>query len=121
VEGATMSHWIRLTDADGETLRLPEAHNFAGGTHAVGGTDECTLNITYNYSEHLWRVLGEGGVKSLDGERAVDTIAALQRGVAELGDDVHPNYWEPTEGNAREALKALLVFALEHPDGVWRL
>ena len=43
-----MSVWIRLEDLQGRTLEA-ERHE-EGGTYVVGGTTECELNVTYNYS-----------------------------------------------------------------------
>lgn len=113
-----MSHWVYLQDDAGETLAMEEPHGINGGTYAVGAT-ECELNITYNYATIMWRVLGEGGVRSLEGKRASDTIPVLVAAIGQLGDDTHPDYWRETEGNVKAALEGLLVFARAHPDGVW--
>lgn len=39
--------------------------------------------------------------------------------IAELHDDVDPDYWKATEGNAKRALLQLLAMARMRPDGVW--
>ena len=36
-----------------------------------------------------------------------------------LGDDVNPDYWKSTEGNAKRALLQLLAMAKIRPDGIW--
>lgn len=48
-----------------------------------------------------------------------ESIPVLQKAIAALSDDVNPDYWEPTEGNAKRALCGLLAFAQLRPDGVW--
>jgi len=49
-----MSYDISLVDKDTkETLYLDEPHGIKGGTYALGGTRECWLNITYNYSGYF--------------------------------------------------------------------
>lgn len=90
----------------------------AGGTQIVGGTNECELNITYNYGE----VFGDL-VRELNGRKAVDTIEELQAFV-----DKWPNarpyksdYWAPTPGNAVAAIKRLLSFATQNPNGTWHI
>lgn len=36
----------------GKPLRLSSKHHIEGGNRVVGGTDECWLNVTYNYSSY---------------------------------------------------------------------
>jgi hypothetical protein len=48
-----------------------------------------------------------------------DSIPILEKAIAQLGDDVDEDYWEPTEGNAKRALSQLLALAKMRPDGVW--
>ncbi|RYZ69291.1 MAG: hypothetical protein EOP09_07955, partial [Proteobacteria bacterium] len=66
-----MSYDISLTDPiTKETLELGEAHHMRGGTYCVGGELGARLNVTYNYSGHLGRVLkGAGWTDPYDGER----------------------------------------------------
>ena len=52
---------------------------------------------------------------------AADSIPVLEKGIAQLGNDVDDNYWEPTEGNAKKALYGLLALAKLRPDGVWEI
>ena len=93
-----------------------------GGTHAVGGTTEPDLNITYNYSSHYYRHLdAENGLRAMHGQRAGDWIERLQSAVDILGTERSTNYWEASEGNAGAALARLLSWAKEYPDGIWEI
>ena len=57
----------------------------------------------------------------LENKTGAESIPLLEKAIANLGDDVHPDYWEPTEGNAKRALFKLLALARLRPDGVWRI
>lgn len=115
-----MSYDVRLTDpVTGETLHGDVPHLMRGGTYAVGGTTELTLNVTYNYAKHLIRALGEKGIHELYGKTGAETLPMLETGIAMLGDEVADDYWSPTEGNVKRALCQLLAFARMRPDGVW--
>lgn len=57
---------------------------------------------------------------------AYDSIPVLTEGIDRLNTDTDPDYWKPTEGNARKALETLLSFAqqsvLEKRDeAIWRV
>lgn len=116
-----MSYDIRLAAADGSVVLLEEPHQLTGGTYCMGGTPEAWLNVTYNYAPHYYRVLDAAkGIRRLYGMTAAASIPWLQRGIDALGQDVHPDYWQPTEGNARAALVDLQQLAkLAPPDSVW--
>ena len=116
-----MSYDIELQDpVTKETLILDEPHQMKGGTYAVGGTPEASLNITYNYSNHFSKVFGdEEGIRKLYGMTAVESIPILEKAISELGNDVDPDYWVSTEGNAKSALCQLLALAKMRPDGIW--
>jgi hypothetical protein len=115
-----MSYDIELCDpVTREVLHAPAPHAIAGGTYAVGGTTGLWLNITYNYSDHLYRVLGEKGIRSIYGLSGAESIPLLDRGISQLGDDTDPDYWKSTEGNVKRALYSLRAMALLRPDGVW--
>lgn len=90
-----------------------------GGTYAVGGTTELTLNVTYNYSKILYDVI-PGGIRSLYGRTAAETIPTLKNAAESLGNDCDADYWKPTEGNVKRAILQLLSMATMRPDGVWQ-
>ncbi len=115
-----MSYDICLVDSvTKETLVLDHPHQMRGGTYQVGGSTHAHLNVTYNYSRHFYRVLGDDGIRILYGKCAADTIPVLQKAISLLGDDVSSDYWQPTEGNAKRALTQLLALAKLRPDGIW--
>ena len=101
-----MSYDIRLD------CELEQPHNLQGGTYAVGGTTEPWLNVTYNYSHHFYRVMGEKGVRSIYGLTARQSVPVLLAAIDQLGTDTSDDYWQATEGNAREALCGLLTIAV---------
>ena len=114
-----MSYDIDLCDpVTKQVLILDDAHDMRGGTYCVGGTQVACLNITYNYSPHYER-LGEKGIRSIYGKTGADSIPMLQLAIDSLGNDVDPNYWKATEGNAKRALLQLVALAKLRPDGVW--
>lgn len=116
-----MSYDIYLADpATGETMPAAEPHLEIGGTYAVGGTRELWLNVTYNYSVHFTRVLGPDGIRTIYGMTGAQSIPVLLAGAEQLGSDTDPDYWQPTEGNARAALLSLLRLATQGLNGVWR-
>lgn len=98
---------------------MDAAHQMRGGTYAVGGTQEAWLNITYNYAEHFYNVLGEKGIRTIYGMTGAESIPLLKAAMEKLGDDVDEDYWKSTEGNAKAALAGLLALAQMRPDGVW--
>ena len=115
-----MSYDITLNDPVTKRVIEIEPHTIQGGTYQVGGTTETWLNITYNYAEHFYRLIDrEKGIRFLYGKTGAESIPILKKAISKLKDDVVGDYWEPTEGNAKEALKGLLYFAEIRPDGVW--
>jgi hypothetical protein len=115
-----LSYDIYLKDpTTGETIELDEPHQLRGGTYCVGGTTEATLNVTYNYAKHYYRVMGEKGIRGIYGLTGEQSIPVLATAVAQLGGDRSGDYWAPTEGNAREALMDLLALAQMAPHGIW--
>ncbi len=116
-----MSYDIDLTDPiTGQVLELDEPHQMRGGTYAIGGTTEMSLNVTYNYAPHYYRHLGEKGIREIYGKTGADAIPILQKGIDALGDEVDYDYWKPTDGNAKAALLQLLALAKMRPDGVFQ-
>lgn len=119
-----MSYDLYLRDpVTGETLHSLTPHHMTGGTYAIGGTTELWLNITFNYGEFYRKpdVFGEKGIKGLEGISGADSIPMIENAIAHLGDDVDPNYWTATEGNAKKPLYMLLALAKMRPDGIWHV
>jgi len=125
-----MSYDVRLRGEDGETVEFNRPHHMKGGTYVLGGTTLAELNVTYNYSKILHQVLTEvgprggdkhtGGIRSLYGLAAWQSIPILMKAIEQLQDNVVDDYWEPTEGNVKAALKDLLQLALLSPSGsIW--
>jgi len=116
-----MSYDISLCDpVTQEPIELDQPHELKGGTYALGGTTEAWLNITYNYSEILHRVLDPSqGIRSVYNMTGAESIPKLESAIAQLGDDTDSDYWKPTEGNVKCALLNLVSLAKLRPDGVW--
>lgn len=115
-----MSYDIYLRDpVTNDVLELNEAHQMRGETYQIGGTQSAWVNITSNYGGHYKRVLGEKGIRSIYGLTGAVSIPLLRAGADQLGDDVSPDYWAATEGNAKRALLQLIALAELRPDGVW--
>jgi len=115
-----VSYDIYLLDpVSREVLHMDEPHLLRGGTYAMHGTTEMRFNITYNYVHHFRRLLGENGIRSIYGMSAAESLPRLLTAADALGNDVSEDYWEPTEGNAKRALLALVALARLRPDGVW--
>lgn len=115
-----MSYDIELKEpVSGETIIFDNLHDIKGGTYQLGGSSEAWLNITYNYGKHYYRLFGEKGIRTIYGMTGAESIPILKDVISKLGDDVHPDYWKPTEGNAKRALYGLLAFAQLRPDGIW--
>lgn len=112
-----MSYDIYFKDpVSKHTIQLKEKHFMQGGTYALGGTVEMWLNVTFNYSENYSK--HKFNIKDLNGKSAVDCIPELERVISELGDDVHPDYWKPTDGNAKRALIQILTMCKMRPDSI---
>ena len=115
-----MSYDIYLTDpVSGETLHLDEKHHMTGGTYQLGGSKECHLNVTYNYTKH-YGSMGRDSIRTIYEMTGAESIPIMQKCADSLGNDVDPDYWKPTEGNAKRALLQLIALATMRPDGVWR-
>ena len=116
-----MSYDISLNDpVSKKVIEFQSAHQIAGGTVAIGGTTEAWLNVTYNYSDHFYRVLGKKGIRSIYGLTGAKAIPILEKAIIKLKDDYDDNdYWNPTEGNTKRALCGLLAFAQMRPDGIF--
>lgn len=114
-----------------ETLTTETKHHMRGGTYQVGGSNELSLNITYNYGKMIHdkfdETLKELGMepnddsyaKYLRSKTGAESIPILKGTIEKLGDDVDDDYWKATEGNAKQALSMLLAMAQMRPDGIW--
>lgn len=115
-----MSYDIDLKDrVTGEVIVLDFDHHMTGGTYCVGGTNEASLNITYNYAPHYYKTMGDDGIRTIYGMSGAESIPVLKKAIVQLSDDVDEDYWKDTEGNAKRALIQLLTFAQLRPDGIW--
>lgn len=115
-----MSYDLNLRDKKGNVVRFKKPQDISGGTYALGGTTEAWLNITYNYGQIFRKVLGEKGIRTLYGMSAIESMPLLKKAISKLGDDVSDNYWDATEGNAKEALKNCVRLAQLSPaNSVW--
>ena len=100
-----MSYDIRIKDKTGETLQFPFAHDLAGGTFCLGGTNEAWLNVTYNYYRFFVRALGKNGIRSIYGLMPKESIPILDAAIAKLGNaKPDPDYWKACAGNAKKAM-----------------
>lgn len=115
-----MSYDISLVDpVTRETIEVDAPHKIRGGTYAMNGTTKAWLNITWNYAKFYYKVFGERGIRTIYGMTGAESIPVLKEAIEKLGDDVDPDYWKPTEGNAKKSLYGLLALAQMRPDGVW--
>lgn len=115
-----MSYDIYLKDpVTRDVIEVDTPHQMAGGTYALGGTKELWLNVTYNYANHFYNTMGEKGIRTIYGMSGAESIPILENAINQLGDDVDPDYWKSTEGNAKRALLQLLAMAKIRPDGIW--
>ena len=115
-----MSYDIRLKDpVSGTTIEFDSPHEMRGGTYQLGGSSEAWLNVTWNYGIHYRRVMGEKGIREIYGLSGAESIPILSAAIANLGDEIDPDYWTATEGNAKRPLIQLRSMAQLRPDGVW--
>lgn len=117
-----------------KTLTTDTKHHMKGGTYQIGGSNELSLNVTYNYSKMIYdkfdKTLQELGIEPrehqsyaeyLRDKTGAETIPILKGTIEKLGDDVDEDYWKATEGNAKQALCMLLAMAQMRPDGIWEV
>ncbi|MDH5664697.1 MAG: hypothetical protein OEY10_00165 [Nitrosopumilus sp.] len=104
-----------------ETIVFDTPHYMRGGTYQVGGANEAWLNITYNYSKHFKIIDKDRGIHKLQGLSGAESLPLLNKAISVLDDDADPDYWAPTEGNAKRALLQLKAMACMRPDGIWEV
>lgn len=116
-----MSYDIDLTDpVTGAVIEFDTPHQMRGGTYRVGGDTRAHLNVTYNYSQYYVAAFGPDGIRTIYGLTGAQSMPVLEKAMLRLGNDVHSNYWQATEGNAKRALAQLLALAKMRPDGIWK-
>ena len=103
----------------GAVLHAAEPHHYRGGTYCEGGTTELWISLTYNYAPHFYRVLGERGIRRIYGMETLESVSLLAEAARQLEGLPDPDYWAPTEGNAKAALLKLIGLAALAPGGVW--
>jgi hypothetical protein len=122
-----MSYDINLLDPiTKNVIEINDAHFLRGGTYKIGGSTELSLNMTYNYSEFLHKVIqpqntpseDKSGIRSLYGMTALEAIPILEAAISNLKDDFDNDYWKPTEGNTKCALNNLLTMCKMRPDAI---
>ena len=114
-----MSWDVDLVDNEGKIVEVVPHQE--GGIIAMGGEDQATMNVTYNYAKHFYDNLPDPGFKWLNGKKAKDTIEILEKAVKELGTETSNDYWEATEGNAGRALSVLLSWAKQYPEAIFKI
>jgi hypothetical protein len=80
---------------------------------------DINFGITYNYSKIYYRIFGKKGIRIIYGLSGMESIPILEKAISKLGNDMDMDSWKPTEGNAKKALKELVVIALIHPADIW--
>ena len=120
-----MSYSAYLTEPEtGATIQLKRTDAVpqpAGGIMRVSPVKYAELNITFNYGAIFRRFFGEEGIRKLNGMRAASSMSLLVPAIDKLKDDVDPDYWRATEGNAKRALQHLRTLAELRPDGIWKI
>lgn len=121
-----------------ETLKAPFKLQLKGGTYTVGGTNELTLNVTYNYSS-IRLSIPDGKyenytfgdvIRRLNGMKVDDyfsfelleyaylALTTYNKSLAPASE----NYWEACPGNARRAIADLIELAqFADEDSIWRV
>lgn len=81
-------------------------HGIKGGTYALGGTCDPSINITYNYSQFFY-AHWPSGIRELYGKTAKDVVREIERVLPKMSGSPDSDYWASTEGNAKAALIGL--------------
>lgn len=111
-----MSYDVELKDAQNNPCIV--ANFQEGGTQPIGGSEEASLNITYNYSFFYYHFLDhKEGLNWLNGKLAKDCISRLDVASELLCQGpAHDDYWAATPANAGKALAILLGWARKYPE-----
>ena len=121
-KGNKMSYDIEF-QKDGKTCTLPFSPPHCGTYCASEDFCEAWLNITYNYAKIYYEYglsisklkKHERGIRVLEGKSASQCVRILTSVIPQLGNETDPDYWKPTEGNAKQALVNLLSIAVAVP------
>ena len=94
-----MSWWITY-----KTDKQLEEPHYEGGSYALNGTYDCSLNVTWNYNNFF-------DFSSLHGKKGKEVLPEL-KAFSEKYKDCKPssNYWDSTPGNAKVAIDRLISF-----------
>lgn len=115
-----MSYDIEIRDHDDKIMKLQNGvHYIKGANYIVSGSPYASINITYNYADYFRQVFGPEGIRSLYGEKVSETLEEILKAILQLSGPPSEDYWEKTEGNARQALINLLNLGILFPDGYW--
>lgn len=110
------TYLVQLVSAQTHRV-LPCAAPWNDGTPLERAGLDCELSITTNYRQ----VFGDL-VEKLNGRNALEAMAPLMGFCLQhRWEKPDGNYFKPTLGNAVHALNRLVLFAKEHPGGVWRV
>jgi len=136
-----MSYWVSLIDPRTNQCARVERHR-EGGTYALVGTEEATLNVTYNWAPLFQAALNQAfqylqradppsasltmdtndlGLRFLDRKRGDEVVPLLRLAVNYLGVERSLDYWAATKGNAGYCLNILLRWAIQHPNAVFEV
>lgn len=127
-----MSYDINLIDLAGGVVQV--ARHEEGGTYALGGTTDASLNVTWNYAPYFYAHLDkERGIRWLYGKTGGECIERLESAIDAIKADEeleHQQLQSVEEGKAkaREKLKTISTnhlfydiyrSATEGPRGYW--
>jgi len=118
-----MSYSIELIDKTTQRA-VTVARHTEGNTYPIYGTDNATIDITYNYAPfYYWALDKKKGIRWLYGKTGKRAIRRLQRAIAKLealgGKQAYKDYWAPTPGNAAHDLRILLGWARQYPAAIF--
>lgn len=116
-----MSWTVYLNDDDGDTIVFDKPVHQAGGTIQLGECYSAEMHsVTYNYSDHYYKLYPDEGFRTFNGMLAQTSIPLLEYGLKLLDPKTETlDYWAPTEGNARKVLETMLAWAKEAPNAIW--
>jgi hypothetical protein len=116
-----MGYDISLKHRDtGEVVEVPSFIPLpTGGTYAVDN-QRLTFYLTYNYAKFFYdKIDAELGIRWIYGKTGAEVIPKLREAADSMSGLPDENYWEATEGNAKEALRGVIRMSELAPDAVW--